>query len=109
MNAARTVPSVGPLPTETLTPRDAGLSSHAQVSAQNAKVHRRNQKWRESRRTASESQEWRYLWWTLKPPSAAHAAIPCSSAENAQHRRLAGGARWIRTLGRRKHQVKLCD
>src|SRR5712691_6428710 len=72
-------------------------SGRGQVSAQNAKVHRRNQKWRESRRTASESQEWRYLWWTLKPPSAAHAAIPCSSAENAQHRRLAGGEGGIRT------------
>jgi hypothetical protein len=31
MNAARTVPSVGLLPTETLIPRDAGLSSHAEM------------------------------------------------------------------------------
>lgn len=34
------------------------------------KVLRRNQKWREPRRTASRSPEWGYLWWTLKPPSA---------------------------------------
>ena len=33
----------------------------------------------------------------MKSPSAVHAAIPCSSAKNAQHRGLAGGGGGIRT------------
>ena len=70
---------------------------------------------RESTRTASESQEWRYLWWTLKPPSAVHAAIPCSSAENAHHRdSLAKGNEFeppvpVSKLQTTAHHVRICD
>jgi hypothetical protein len=46
---------------------------------------------------------------TSRAKSAAHERISVIFRGIANGERLDGGARWIRTLGRRKHQVKLCD
>jgi hypothetical protein len=78
---------------------EASPSGQEGAASENAKVHRRISKRRESREQPPELPTQVLLRWPSNSRSVADAAISCTSSNSSPRRRLCGGARRIRTPG----------